>query len=96
MANRELYPIKRIALEVCAKHNVKYISIIGKRRSRSIAWPRQEIYWRAYNETGASLPEIGSALGGRDHTTILHGVRAYARRNGLESGLRSGEKYGAT
>lgn len=95
VANKELCPIKRIILEVCEKHNVRYLGIVGKRRSRSIAWPRQEVYWRAYNETGASLPEIGRALGFRDHTTVMHGVRAYAARNGVQTGLRSRGKYGA-
>ncbi|MDW8070915.1 MAG: helix-turn-helix domain-containing protein, partial [Anaerolineae bacterium] len=40
--------------------------------------PRQMVMYLARQEAGASLPEIGQALGGRDHTTVLHGVHKIA------------------
>lgn len=45
------------------------------RRSRSVAYPRFAAMWAARELTEYSLPQIGRALGGRDHTTIIHGLR---------------------
>ncbi|GCE13928.1 chromosomal replication initiator protein DnaA [Tengunoibacter tsumagoiensis] len=45
----------------------------GKQRDRDIVWPRQVAMYIMREETSASLLQIGSALGGRDHTTIMHG-----------------------
>jgi chromosomal replication initiator protein len=47
--------------------------LLGRRRSKGIATARQVAMYLAREETDASLPQIGRALGGRDHTTILHG-----------------------
>lgn len=47
--------------------------LLGKQRSRDIALPRQIAMYLIREETGASLPQIGEALGGRDHTTIMYG-----------------------
>jgi len=47
--------------------------LLGRQRSREIALPRQIAMYLIRVETGASLPQIGEALGGRDHTTILYG-----------------------
>lgn len=49
-------------------------------RLRAVAWPRQMAMALAYRFTGLSLPQIGRAFGGRDHTTVLHAVRAVDRR----------------
>ena len=52
--------------------------LLSKRRSRSIARPRQIAMTLAKELTNHSLPEIGDAFGGRDHTTVLHGCRRIA------------------
>ena len=49
--------------------------LLSKRRSRSIARPRQVAMALAKELTNHSLPEIGEAFGGRDHTTVLHACR---------------------
>lgn len=72
--------VRVIIAEVCAKYNLNPENIIGRGNARAFAWPRQEIMWRARQETAASLPMIGKLLGGRDHTTIIHGIRAHERR----------------
>lgn len=76
-------PLKAIIREVAAKHRVTYEGLVSNRRARWLAWPRQEAYRRCYVETSASLPEIGRAFGGRNHTTIIVGIRNYEARNGL-------------
>jgi len=47
----------------------------GRSRNKKVTKPRQIAMYLARQETKASLPQIGGALGGRDHTTVLHGLR---------------------
>ncbi len=48
-------------------------TLTGRGRSKEIAAARQMAMYLAREETGASLPQIGEALGGRDHTTVMYG-----------------------
>lgn len=54
---------------------VKVADMLSKRRNRSIARPRQLAMALCKELTNHSLPEIGDAFGGRDHTTVLHACR---------------------
>jgi chromosomal replication initiator protein len=54
---------------------LKISDLLSKRRSRSVARPRQIAMYLAKELTNHSLPEIGEAFGGRDHTTVLHACR---------------------
>ncbi len=58
---------------VCRYYNAKPELVRGKQRDRDIVWPRQVAMYLMREETTASLLQIGAALGGRDHTTIMHG-----------------------
>lgn len=63
-------------LRVVAKHyNVTCADILSRRRTDKIVKPRQVAMYLAKTLTLRSLPEIGRVLGGRDHTTVLHGAR---------------------
>ena len=59
-------------------YNIKVSDLLSKRRSRTIARPRQMAMAMAKELTNHSLPEIGDAFGGRDHTTVLHACRKVA------------------
>ncbi len=59
-------------------YNIKISDILSKRRNRTIARPRQVAMALAKELTNHSLPEIGEAFGGRDHTTVLHACRKVA------------------
>ncbi len=61
----------------------------GRSRTKQIVLPRQVAMYLLRAETDASLLEIGSELGGRDHTTVLHGIRQIERSVGSDAGLRS-------
>jgi chromosomal replication initiator protein len=61
----------------------------GRSRTKEIVLPRQVAMYLLRAETDASLLEIGSELGGRDHTTVLHGIRQIERLVGNDAGLRS-------
>lgn len=67
--------IENIQRTVAEYYKIKISDLHSKRRSRSIARPRQVAMALAKELTQHSLPEIGEAFGGRDHTTVLHACR---------------------
>lgn len=74
-AQEKLVTIDNIQKTVAEYYNIKLADILSKRRSRSVARPRQLAMALAKELTNHSLPEIGDAFGGRDHTTVLHACR---------------------
>jgi chromosomal replication initiator protein len=70
--------IDNIQRLVAEYYNIKISDILSKRRSRTIARPRQMAMFLAKELTNHSLPEIGDAFGGRDHTTVLHACKRIA------------------
>ncbi len=71
----KLVSIDNIIKTVCEYYKIKVSEILSKRRSRSVARPRQVAMALCKELTNHSLPEIGDAFGGRDHTTVLHACR---------------------
>lgn len=69
-----------ILATVAARHGVSPSELVGPSSKRRYAWPRQEVMAIAYRETPLSYPEIGRRLGGRDHSTVIHGVRKHEKR----------------
>ena len=67
--------IEEIQRKVAEHYNIRLSDMIGPKRLRTIARPRQVAMYLAKQLTSRSLPEIGRRFGGRDHTTIMHGVR---------------------
>lgn len=74
----KLITIENIQKTVAEYYKVKVADLLSKRRSRSVARPRQMAMALAKELTNHSLPEIGDAFGGRDHTTVLHACRVIA------------------
>ncbi len=70
-----LVSIDNIQKMVAEYYKIKVSDLHSKRRSRSVARPRQVAMSLAKELTSHSLPEIGEAFGGRDHTTVLHACR---------------------
>jgi chromosomal replication initiator protein len=73
-----LVSIENIQKTVADYFKLRVADLLSRRRSRSIARPRQFAMALAKELTNHSLPEIGDAFGGRDHTTVLHGCRRIA------------------
>lgn len=67
--------IENIQKTVAEYFKIRVADLLSKKRSRSIARPRQLAMALAKELTNHSLPEIGDAFGGRDHTTVLHACR---------------------
>jgi len=74
-----LVSIENIQRIVVNHYQIKMADLFSKRRSRSVARPRQVAMALTKELTSHSLPEIGVAFGGRDHTTVLHAVRKVAQ-----------------
>ena len=73
-----LVSIENIQKTVADYFKIRVADLLSKRRSRSVARPRQIAMALAKELTNHSLPEIGDAFGGRDHTTVLHACRRIA------------------
>ena len=71
----KLITLDNIQKTVAEYFKIKVADLLSKRRSRSVARPRQIAMKLAKELTNHSLPEIGDAFGGRDHTTVLHACR---------------------
>lgn len=81
MMDRSDMPVwQRIIRDVCQKHGITRDQLNSKRKTANLLPPRQEAYYRL-REAGYSLQRIATLMGGRDHTTVLHGAKIYAERN---------------
>ena len=87
----KLVTIENIQKTVAEYYKIRIGDLLSKRRSRSIARPRQMAMALAKELTNHSLPEIGDAFGGRDHTTVLHGCKRIKELR--ETDRRIGEEY---
>jgi len=86
-----LITIENIQKTVADYYKIRVSELLSERRSRSVARPRQVAMALAKELTSHSLPEIGEAFGGRDHTTVLHACRRIKELRGVEQ--RVGEDY---
>jgi chromosomal replication initiator protein len=87
----KLVTVENIQKTVADYYKIRVADLLSKRRSRSIARPRQVAMALAKELTTHSLPEIGDAFGGRDHTTVLHACHRIRELRGVEQ--RIGEDY---
>jgi chromosomal replication initiator protein len=87
----KLVTVENIQKTVAEYYKIRIAELLSKRRSRSIARPRQVAMALAKELTNHSLPEIGDAFGGRDHTTVLHACRRVKELR--ETERRIGEDY---
>ena len=80
--------IDNIQRVVAEYYKIKISDLLSKRRSRSVARPRQVAMSIAKELTNHSLPEIGDAFGGRDHTTVLHACRKIKQLRETDADIR--------
>ena len=83
----KLVTIDNIQKTVGEYYKIKMGELLSKRRNRSVARPRQLAMALAKELTNHSLPEIGDAFGGRDHTTVLHACRKIAELKEADSDI---------
>jgi chromosomal replication initiator protein len=87
----KLVTIENIQKTVAEYYKIRVAELLSKRRSRSVARPRQVAMALSKELTNHSLPEIGDAFGGRDHTTVLHACKRIAELR--ETERRIGEDF---
>jgi chromosomal replication initiator protein len=80
----KLVTVDNIQRVVADYYQLKMSDLLSRRRSRSVARPRQVAMSIAKDLTNHSLPEIGEAFGGRDHTTVLHACRKVKELEGAD------------
>ena len=80
--------VDRIQVLVADYYNVTFDDMKGKRRDKHIVFPRQVAMFLVREETPSSLPAIGKAFGGRDHTTALHSIEKIANELKEDERLR--------
>ncbi|HWU83745.1 MAG TPA: chromosomal replication initiator protein DnaA [Rhodocyclaceae bacterium] len=86
--NRQL-SLELIQKTVADYYKIKVADMYSQKRTRAIARPRQIAMWLSRELTAHSLPEIGEAFGGRDHTTVLHACRTVVDLRGKDSHLNN-------
>lgn len=72
--------MREIAKDICIENDIDLADLIGPSRLRPLVLIRHEFWTLVRRETSLSLPQIGEFTGGRDHTTVLHGLRMHALR----------------
>jgi len=80
--------IDEIQRKVAEHYNIRLSDMLSPRRARAIARPRQIAMFLCKELTAKSLPEIGRKFGGRDHTTIMHGIKRVAQLADEDAALR--------
>ncbi len=88
----KLVSIDNIQRVVAEYYKIKIADLLSKRRSRSVARPRQVAMALSKELTNHSLPEIGDAFGGRDHTTVLHACRKISELRETDADIREDYK----
>jgi chromosomal replication initiator protein len=83
-----LITVENIQKTVADYYKVRVADLLSKRRSRSVARPRQVAMALAKELTSHSLPEIGDAFGGRDHTTVMHACKRIKELRDLEQRIQ--------
>merc|ERR1711991_493788 len=74
-ASERKITVEEIQRKVSEHYNIRLSDMIGPKRVRTYARPRQIAMFLSKQLTSRSLPEIGRRFGGRDHTTVMHGVK---------------------
>ncbi|MEM8555523.1 MAG: chromosomal replication initiator protein DnaA [Pseudomonadota bacterium] len=84
-ASERKVSIDEIQRRVAEHYNIRLSEMIGPTRMRTVARPRQIAMYLCKQMTTRSLPEIGRKFGGRDHTTIMHGVKRIEELKGKDT-----------
>lgn len=72
--------MSRVVSRICRATGVTRGELLSDRRNKEVVFARQAVFYWSQRLTKMSLPEIGRRMGGRDHTTVLHGARTYPQK----------------
>lgn len=88
LRDRSTVSIEAIQRVVCEHFGVRLSDLLSKKRTRSIAFPRQVAMYLARKLTGSSFPVIGERFGGRDHSTVIHATNTVEQKLKTDTRLR--------
>lgn len=88
VSRRSELTLEQIIVVVARFYKLDEDVLTGRSRTKEVAFARQMAMYLAREETDASLPQIGEALGGRDHTTVMHGWEKISSRIEQDDSLR--------
>jgi chromosomal replication initiator protein len=88
VSKQEKLTIEDIVSAVARHYNLDEAELVGRSRRKEVAQARHVAMYLAREETNASLPKIGQSLGGRDHTTVMHGIDKIASQIESDDGSR--------
>jgi chromosomal replication initiator protein len=92
IVKQEKLTVDAILHAVTRHYNIDEADLVGRSRRKDVVQARQMMMYLARQETSASLPKIGQALGGRDHTTVMHGIDKIASKIEADDALRRDAK----
>lgn len=81
--------INDIKYAVCAYLGISVSNLESKGRKTELVYGRQMFFWFAKNKTRRTLKDIGKSVSGRDHTTVIHGLRTLKNRFDTEENVRT-------
>ena len=84
---------KQVATEVAKAHGLTFHELVSERRHKKYIKARHEAMHMMYDETSLSMVQIGKILN-RDHTSVLHGIKAYKNKTELDTNLRIAKPWG--
>lgn len=87
-SNERTLTVEEIQRKIAEYYNVRLADMHSPKRSRTVARPRQVAMYLAKKLTTRSLPEIGRHFGGRDHTTVIHGIKKIEELLATDTGIR--------
>lgn len=87
-SNEKRITLDEIQRKVSEHFNIRLSEMVGPRRHRSIARPRQIAMYLSKELTNKSYPEIGRSFGGRDHTTVMHGIKQISKLQEMDEDMR--------
>lgn len=86
------FRMKRLMSVFCRVTGAKHGALVSQKRTKLVTLNRQFLMWILHKNTGQSLPAIGRLLGGRDHSTIIHGINKISKSQELLEQVQEIEK----
>ena len=93
IAQTRMVSIDNIQKTVADYYRIKMVELLSKKRTRNLSRPRQIAMSLARELTTMSLPEIGNAFGGKDHSTVIHACKTISNLRSAETTIEADYKF---
>lgn len=95
-ARARTMPPRALAIveDIAHRHGVRMVDLLGPRTLKGLSRVRDEVYHALYATGFYSMPQIGCFIGGRDHSSVLHGIRNHGERSQAEADIAAWKALG--